>query len=72
MEVNDAHMRSFFYLLQNPKDKTTFDYGAKVNRKTDLLITSFVVQKLYKTNFGNLLGKPVRNSREAWIYQIPR
>ncbi len=59
MEVNDNHMRSFFYLLQNEKDKTTINYGAKVNRETDILITSFVAQKLYKTNFGEVLGEPV-------------
>jgi len=72
MEVNDAHMRSFFYLLQNEKDKTTVNYGAKVNGKTDMLITSFVAQKLYKTNFGDVLGEPVSNSGEAWMCHKPR
>lgn len=59
LEVNDSHMRSFFHLLQNEKDKTTVAYGAKVNMKTDMLITSFVAQKLYKTSFGDILGEPV-------------
>jgi hypothetical protein len=65
MEVNDNHMRSFFCLLQNEKDKTTVNYGAKVNGETDMLITSFVAHKLYKTNFGDVLGEPVSNSREV-------
>lgn len=65
MEVNDNHMRSFFYLLQGEKDKTTINYGAKVNVKSDMLITSFVAQKLYKINFGDILGKPVRKFRDS-------
>jgi trichothecene 3-O-acetyltransferase len=65
MEVNDNHMRSFFYLLQNEKDRTPVNYGAKVNGETDMLITSFVAQKLYKTSFGGVLGEPVSHSREA-------
>jgi hypothetical protein len=65
MGVNDKHMQSFFYLLQNEKDKTTVNYGAKVNGETDILITSFVAQKFYKTSFGEVLGEQVRNSREA-------
>jgi cellobiose-specific phosphotransferase system component IIA len=59
MQVNDGHMRSFFYLLQNEKDKTTFNYGATANHETDMLMTSFAAQKLYKTYFGAVLGKPV-------------
>lgn len=63
MEVNDNHMRSSFYLLQNEKDKTTVNYGAKVDGETDMLITSFVARKLYKTNFSDVLSEPVSNSR---------
>lgn len=59
LQVSDSHMRSFFHLLQNEKDKTTITYGAKVNMETDMLITSFVAQKLYKTSFGDILGEPV-------------
>jgi hypothetical protein len=65
MEVKDSHMRSFFYLLQNEKDRTTVQYGANVNGETDMLITSFAAQKLYNTNFGEILGKPVSNSEDA-------
>ncbi|RDW60747.1 hypothetical protein BP6252_12130 [Coleophoma cylindrospora] len=58
MAVSDSHIRSFFNLLQNEKDKTTINYGAKVNGEADLLMSSYVAQKLYKTKFGDVLGEP--------------
>ncbi|RDW91518.1 hypothetical protein BP5796_02683 [Coleophoma crateriformis] len=39
-------------------DKTTINYGAKVNGEADLLMSSYVAQKLYKTSFGDLFGEP--------------
>lgn len=65
IELNDVHMRSVFYILRHGKDKTIAHYGAKVSKETDMLMTSFVNQKLYKTNFGDALGEPVSDSREV-------
>lgn len=58
LEVDDRQVRSFFHLLQTEKDKTTIAYGAKMNPATDLMITSFTAQNLYKTSFGEVLGFP--------------
>ena len=57
-DANDHQFRSFFHLLRNEKDKTMISYGAKMNPETDIMITSFVAQKLYETDFGERLGLP--------------
>lgn len=57
-QVDDHAMRSFFHLLQTEKDKTTINYGAKMNPETDIMLTSWVSQKLYDSDFGDALGKP--------------
>lgn len=59
MAATDHQFRSFFQTLKNEKDKTTINYGAKMNMETDIMITSFVAQKLYSTDFGEVLGSPV-------------
>ncbi|KFY98591.1 hypothetical protein V498_01381 [Pseudogymnoascus sp. VKM F-4517 (FW-2822)] len=56
-QVDDHAMRSFFHLLQTEKDKTTINYGAKMNPETDIMLTSWVSQKLYDSDFGDALGK---------------
>lgn len=77
MEINDYQIRSYFSLLQAEKDKTTFAFGAKFNPETDMMITSFVAQKLYSTSFGSLLGMPdfVRRPRlpdgKGLCYMMP-
>jgi hypothetical protein len=53
----DRETRALFHALKTTPDKSTFNYGAKMNPETDLMITSFVAQKLYETEFG-ALGKP--------------
>ena len=58
MEVNDHQVRSFFRLLETEEDKTTINYGAKMNPATDLIIMSFVGQQLYSMSFEDLLGMP--------------
>ncbi|OBT73287.1 hypothetical protein VF21_08447 [Pseudogymnoascus sp. 05NY08] len=57
-QIDDHAMRSFFHLLQTEKDKTTINYGASMKAETDIMLTSWVSQKLYDTNFGDALGKP--------------
>jgi trichothecene 3-O-acetyltransferase len=57
-DVDDHAVRSFFHLLQQEKDKTTINYGAKMNSAADVVVTSWVAQKLYGTSFGDILGKP--------------
>jgi len=57
-DANDHQFRSFFHMLKNEEDKTTVNYGAKMDPETDIMITSFVAQKLYKTDFGKALGLP--------------
>jgi hypothetical protein len=57
-QVNDYAMRSFFHLLQNEKDKTTINYGARFNIETDIMVSSWAAQKLYDASFGDILGKP--------------
>ncbi|OBT64302.1 hypothetical protein VE03_06777 [Pseudogymnoascus sp. 23342-1-I1] len=57
-QIDDHAMRSFFHLLQTEKDKTTINYGASMNPETDIMLTSWVSQKLYDTDFGDALGKP--------------
>jgi hypothetical protein len=78
IEVNDHQARSFFHLLKAEKDRTTFNYGAKMNPATDLMITSFAGQQLYSTSFGDLLGMPdfVRRPRlpdgKGLCYLLPK
>ena len=57
-QVNDHAMRSLFHLLQTEKDKTIINYGATMNGEADVMITSWVAQKLYEAKFGDILGKP--------------
>ncbi|KFX98989.1 hypothetical protein V495_07598 [Pseudogymnoascus sp. VKM F-4514 (FW-929)] len=57
-QIDDHAMRSFFHLLQTEKDKTTINYGASMNMETDIMLSSWVSQKLYDTDFGDSLGKP--------------
>ena len=57
-QINDHAMRSFFRLLQTEKDKTTINYGARMNLEADIMLTSWVAQKLYDASFGDILGKP--------------
>ncbi|KAH8590300.1 hypothetical protein B0O99DRAFT_599163 [Bisporella sp. PMI_857] len=57
-KVYDHQMRSFFHLLKNEKDKTTFSYGAKFTPGADTMITGFVAQQHYHTSFGEVLGRP--------------
>ncbi len=53
MKLNDVYMRSFFYLLQNEKDKTTVNYDAEANKEKDMCVTSLAAQKLHKRIFGD-------------------
>ncbi|KFY42219.1 hypothetical protein V494_02518 [Pseudogymnoascus sp. VKM F-4513 (FW-928)] len=57
-QIDDHAMRSFFHILQNEKDKTTINYGATLKVETDIMVTSWVAQKLYHAAFGDALGKP--------------
>jgi trichothecene 3-O-acetyltransferase len=57
-QVNDHAMRSLFHLLQTSKDKTIINYGATMNGEADIMLTSWVAQKLYDASFGDILGKP--------------
>jgi len=57
-DANDHVFRSFFHTLKNEEDKTKISYGVKMNPETDIMITSFVAQKLYERSFGDILGLP--------------
>lgn len=67
MGVDDKQVRSFFELLKEKKDKSTINYGAKMNGSSDIMITSFVAQKLYEESFG-VLGRPVRDLKAGKEY----
>jgi hypothetical protein len=58
LDVNDHQIRSFFELLKTEKDRTTINYGAKMDSEADIMITSFAGLGLYDADFGELLGKP--------------
>lgn len=75
--VDDRQVRSFFHLLQTEKDKTTINYGAKMNPAADIMITSFAAQKLYETDFGDGLGmpafvrRPMLPDAQSLLYLMP-
>lgn len=56
--INDHAVRSIFHIVKNEKDKSTINYGALMNAAADIMITSWVAQKIYEASFGDILGKP--------------
>ena len=78
IEVKGDQIRSLFHLLKSEKDRTTFDYGAKMNPATDFMFTSFAGQQLYSASFGELLGVPdfIRRprlpDRKGICYLLPK
>jgi hypothetical protein len=69
MDVDDHQVKSFFQLLKDEKDKSTINYGAKMNGDADIMITSFVGQRLYEQSFG-VLGRPVRDLKTGKEFHI--
>lgn len=57
-QIDDYAVRSMFHMLENEKDKTTINYGAHMNPAADIMITSWVAQKLYHISFGDILKQP--------------
>jgi hypothetical protein len=56
--VDDYAVRSLFHILKHEKDKSTINYGALMNSEADIMVTSWVAQKIYEASFGDILGKP--------------
>lgn len=76
LSTNDNKMRSFFDILKGEKDKTTFNYGTAMNEEADVLLTSFVSQKLYHEGFGSLgqpvfIRRPRRPNAPGLMYMMP-
>lgn len=65
--IDDHHIRSAATLLQNEKDKSTFQYGANAVMDRDLTISSWAGLKLATVSFGCALGQPtfVRRAIQA-------
>jgi hypothetical protein len=76
--IDDYHIRSIATLLNSLEDKTTFNYGAKFNPDTDLMVSSWAELRLYQSSFGPLLSKPEFIRRpllaelESLVYLMPR
>jgi hypothetical protein len=77
-EIDDYHVRSMASTLKSLEDKTTFNYGAKFNPDTDLMVSSWAELGLYQQSFGPLLGKPEFIRRpllaqlQSLVYLMPR
>lgn len=54
------HLQSMMHLLRTTEDKTTVNYGAKMNMDTDVMLTSHVGHRVYEADFGEEsgLGRP--------------
>jgi trichothecene 3-O-acetyltransferase len=65
--IDDHHIRSAATLLQNEKDKSTFQYGANAVGDRDLTISSWAGLQLASVSFGFPLGQPtfVRRAIQA-------
>jgi hypothetical protein len=57
-QIDDHAVRSMFHTIEKEKDKTTINYGASMNPAADIMITSWVAQKLYHLSFGDILKQP--------------
>ena len=77
-EIDDYHVRSMASTLKSLEDKTTFNYGAKFNADTDLMVSSWADLGLYQQSYGPLLGKPEFIRRpllaqlQSLVYMMPR
>jgi hypothetical protein len=79
-KTSPRHMRSLVHLMRTTKDKTTINYGASMNPKTDVMITSHAAHAIYDADFGEKSGlglpdivrRPQLPDGRCIVYLLPK